>query len=509
MKKLMKFAALCFAALAVVSCDDEPANVDGPDVPDVPAPTKTLELSVRNVTDSSATVVATPSDVSVNYYVGLIASAEVGTKTADDLVAEAVAMENFATSLRVGQASVNYTDLTTETAYTIYAFVYDTETTKTGPVALSAFSTYATFGFEAEVSEISAIHAVVTISPEDETADYYASVRPTAELEGKDSSDIITELMTENNYQRHLYIGEQTISLAGLVEPDTDYTVVVFPYFVEGNTTGALNTEHTFKTDASLGDFTIEAAEILGTYAEFNVTAPNSTMDWYFCTLDKAKFNTETANYGNILGYDIDWWSFCGSIYGETWDEFIAYGSTHTNGSPKICSASPYYETPLRWGTDHVFYCYGIDHKTGKFTTEIFTHEFTTAMPTPSDNQITVTINEVYHDGIDATFTTTNNDPYFLIFQPKAAMANVDLSTPEAKDDYIFKLIYSYRGAVPPYKNGDYHMEYGKDNYWMFSDAVADTDMCLIVFGFDFDYGPTTEMQILEFHTLEKPAEEE
>lgn len=344
--------------------------------------------------------------------------------------------------------------------------------------------------FNVVITGVSALQAEVIITPENDEV-YYADVLPKANI----NDEYIKNLVSDEDFQNKLTSGVDTLSfINATLRPSTEYCVLLVPYDLTNNTIGKANMENCFTTLDEVMTFTCTQNLLTSAKAEYLITPSSNDVNWYSCILDKQKYESEKANYESIFGYDMAWWEFVGSFYGETWQDQIKFDSkkgAQTVSSPEF----------TRWNTPHVIYYYGIDLE-GNLLTDIHVEEFTTAMPTPSENQITATIDKVYPTGVDLTITTTNDDQYFFVFQPKSAVDQVDLSTPEAKDNYVYSLMLQYYSSFRFFGTGDMKLTFENDTYYHFSDAMIDTDMCLIVFG--YDGGPTTDIQIINFHT---PAE--
>lgn len=469
--------------LFVGCANEEPAPVP---------PTAEITITMGATSDIEAEYTVTANPTEALFFVDLVKSADIEGLAEADIIANAIATADFMEKTYTGTHSASHNDLTPETAYQVIAFAYDTTTKLAGVLKTASFTTSVArpvMGFTVEVSGISAKQAEVKITP-DGDGKYHAAVLPKAEI----TENTVSEMISKNSFETMLLSGETTLSfINATLNPATEYCVLLFPYDVENKCAGDANIDNVFNTAEEASTFTCEQAYVDSEYAEYTVTPSNPDMYWYCTYLDKNKYETEKENAGgSIFGYDIAWWEFIGSMYGETWQQQIKYDvnkGTYTEG----CNMDF-----MRWNTPHVFYYYGIDYD-GNVLTDIYVEEFTTLAPTPSDNVITATIEKVYPTGVDLSFTTTNDDQYFFVFQPKSAVDAVDLSTPEAKDQYIYDLMLLYYNYFRFFQVGDFSISFANDTYYHFSDAMIDTDMCLIVFG--YDGGPTTEMQIIDFHT--------
>lgn len=145
----------------------------------------------------------------------------------------------------------------------------------------------------------------------------------------------------------------------------------------------------------------------------------------------------------------------------------------------------------MDWDTDHIFYCYGINEK-GDATTPLYTKEFRSPKPTPSDNEIKVEILEVKNNGCKVKVTTTNDDLYVVNAQKQVF---IDYWNQEGTETDMIKILYNdceFNKEWCAYRHN------GSGEFFVKA-KKPDTDYVLIVFG--SNEGPSTDVQYIKFHT--------
>lgn len=234
--------------------------------------------------------------------------------------------------------------------------------------------------------------------------------------------------------------------------------------------------------------FTIDVTNIGKTNADVKITPLVDDMTYVYALLDKAKYDAETENYGNIFLFDVDWWTFVGSSQQPpmTWQEAIMLYSKKGEQSFEAKEEM----TDIKAGTDHIVYCYGIN-KFGELTTPIYEKVFKTESVVMSDNKISLEILEVASDYVDVKITTTNDDPYYVTCQ-KASFVDFYMDD-NGNCDYD-KMV----GNIMNYAERDGFMSGDKECVHL-ANRKPNTDYYIIVYG--YDGGMTTVPVMLPFHT--------
>lgn len=209
------------------------------------------------------------------------------------------------------------------------------------------------------------------------------------------------------------------------------------------------------------------------------ITPKDMNMYYSWDIYTKARYEDIIDQYGDLNGFDHAWWNFVATQYNVSWEEAMHGGLVQ---GETVRSQSDWY----LWDTDYVVAVYGIDYNDGSALTPTTVKEVRTLAPTPSDNVITVELGDVYRDGVDVKVTTTNNDTYFVGAE-RADYINYYTSNEE--------LLRAWFSDV--YDNPT--LQHSGDDEFKKTVKKADTDYYLIVVG--YDGGPTTEVQLIPFHT--------
>lgn len=151
--------------------------------------------------------------------------------------------------------------------------------------------------------------------------------------------------------------------------------------------------------------FDIVISELTPVSATVNITPANKTQTYYFSIMPAA----ELSGYNGV--------EEIAETYRMAFDEMIAYyeqtvGSILTYRSFLYDGPAIFSYGDLTPNTEYVVVAFGFDAETALPTTELFTQPFTTEDAVMSDNELTMS----YTDGV-INITTTNNDPYFFIFE--------------------------------------------------------------------------------------------
>lgn len=218
----------------------------------------------------------------------------------------------------------------------------------------------------------------------------------------------------------------------------------------------------------------------------YTVTPPTDDVKYYTDYLPKEKYDSEVANYGDISGFDKDYYQWLADMYYITWFElmsdFLKSGTTQRSSDDGEV---------MRWNTPYVVYAYCLDDK-GNLVTDIAELNITTPSPEPSDNVINAEITNIGSNDISVSVTTTNNDQWFMTAQRKSL---VDQFSND--DDLLFSLMQSFYNSPTMFYDGNLTSD---DQFT--GSLRPDTDYVLLIVG--FDEGPTTELQKIEFHTAAK-----
>lgn len=169
------------------------------------------------------------------------------------------------------------------------------------------------------------------------------------------------------------------------------------------------------KTKAVVLD--IQVTDITAGNAKIKIVPSDKEVKYYVYAMPKEKFEQESKKDPSlgIFAHEKSWYTVVAdhSPGGKSWQDFMANDLIQGDKSLNLYDFV-YFPRP---NSECVVYCYGIDLKgtdDDKPSTEVFTKTIKMADAVKSSNNITVKINSTTPKGVNATFTTTNNDTYFV-----------------------------------------------------------------------------------------------
>jgi len=229
----------------------------------------------------------------------------------------------------------------------------------------------------------------------------------------------------------------------------------------------------------------IQITNITPNNADVTIVPNDETKTYYVYGMTKAKYDVEsTYSELGIFGYEYSWYSNFGS-------EWISYMLADCKTGTFSCKATDFKKF-IQYGTEFVVYAYGFDEG-GAPTTEVFTNVFSTSPMNPANNDITVTVNQTYTNGVNATFHTTNSTQYYVTLQRKTyvewwqqngTMEEMLFDALEAENEIR---LLSGDATIQP------------DGYYVC--YAADTDYYIIYCSYDEQNGIRGEVRMTPFHT--------
>lgn len=236
--------------------------------------------------------------------------------------------------------------------------------------------------------------------------------------------------------------------------------------------------------------FTINVTDVTKTSATVTFTPKDNTMTYYYFVVPESSREQMIDQYGSIQKSDLEYLKYCAESADYDLDFFL--GQILVKGTVSK-DARDITQGNLTPNTVYYAYCYGMNAD-GNSTTDVYETKFTTDDVTPSDNVLSCEVVKTYSDGCDVKVTASNNDPYIVEAQPKAAW---DKSLSNNGNDAVKAageiLRMSYSGYADNYTvTGNYE---GKKDV-----GSSNTEYVLIVCG--YDSGVTTDVQVVPFKTL-------
>ena len=248
-----------------------------------------------------------------------------------------------------------------------------------------------------------------------------------------------------------------------------------------------------FEEQAQQGDLTfdINVSNITSGSADIVITPSDDTAPYYYAISDSVGKNNRDNNYnGSWYDLEVGWWSYLAGFYSMTWQQVAAQFLTTGQHTADIQKD---YGGRLMWDTPYYVYCFGMDTE-GNLTSDITEKEFRTTKPVPSDNKITVTIKQELSDGVLIDVATTNDDTYFIDCQ-KTSYVDYYLDQYNGSKDQMF---YRFFSSISSMVN-DQYFHSGDQTDLKAVASTPDADYYIIICG--FNDGPTTDIQLIPFHT--------
>jgi len=248
-----------------------------------------------------------------------------------------------------------------------------------------------------------------------------------------------------------------------------------------------------FEEQAQQGDLTfdINVSNITSGSADIVITPSDDTAPYYYAISDSVGKNNRDNNYnGSWYELEVGWWTYLSQFYSMTWQQVAAQFLTTGQHTADIQED---YGGRLMWDTPYYVYCFGMDTE-GNLTSDITEKEFRTTKPVPSDNEITVTIKQELFDGVMIDVATTNDDTYFIDCQ-KTSYVDYYLDQYNGSKDQMF---YHFFSSISSMVN-DQYFHSGDQTDLKAVASTSDADYYIIICG--FNDGPTTDIQLIPFHT--------
>lgn len=314
--------------------------------------------------------------------------------------------------------------------------------------------------------------AVVNVQRTADCESYLLAYEPAANWDGQGS---LAERIKTINHSTYTTDGNLTLTgmRAGTIY--NIYTLAYDKYGIEGETSMISEKIGTGEEEM----FTVTFSNITPCNVGVKIVPKDPDMYYSWMLHTKEHYDNTKDENGDMYQYDLSWWNFMSEQTGQSWDECMR--QEIVKGTIDVPESNW-----LIWDTDYVVTIYGINENDAAPLTKTMVVPVRTTTPTPSDNVITVELGEVYYNGVDVKVTTTNNDVYLVGSERKEYV------------DY-----YTQNGTFLQQWISDVHdnlsiRHQGNDEFKK-TTVRPDADYYLIVCG--YNDGPTTEVQLIPFHT--------
>lgn len=176
--------------------------------------------------------------------------------------------------------------------------------------------------------------------------------------------------------------------------------------------------------EPTLATITLEVSNIEWNNADIKVT-PSEDIEYVLGIMSAELFTEKYAeNSDAIIADRIAEWESTAKMYedmgyDDPWQYYMQLEQREGENTYNIKDSDI---ANLSWGSDYVAYSFGIDDE-GNATSTVATAEFTTVSPVASENDITITIDEMTKSSVEFTVTATNNDPYYVTLETTDVLA--------------------------------------------------------------------------------------
>lgn len=348
--------------------------------------------------------------------------------------------------------------------------------------------------FEVQISNVSETGIDFKVVPEDDGMTYVATIVDKERFDrigGKDKyfENIVNfyrseaekyEMTVEEFLEKSeaLVKGEQTLNIRNL-STGTGYVIVVFGMDLDCTLLSRIVVEEFTTKTAEKLDITFDISyEITGNRVMMSVTPSDDKVFYYFNIIKKSDADVSGKDFENDLQAMISSFISNGTSVGMTVSEVIS----------EICSKgkAEYDYKSIDPLTDFLGYAFAVS-ESGLICSEVVSEPFRTGDVNPSENRISLVVENVSSDRADISVVTTNTDPYVLIID-KASNWEPFVTDQEKIDE-----LFSGRNLEKYVRNGN------ADG--TIKDLVPETDYIVMAIG--YFYGkPTTGLVKAEFRTL-------
>lgn len=239
----------------------------------------------------------------------------------------------------------------------------------------------------------------------------------------------------------------------------------------------------------------IEVEKIGNRTCTYSITPSDPSLRYYsLLRIQSGEYSVDRMDqYGseeqNCYHFALDWWDFCGGLYGMSWVDFMNETGL---SSGKITET----EGELKPGEQYCIFAFAMTED-GQLASPIEIEKFITTLPEPSDNTFEVSVDTITSAEVVFTVVPSNNDKYFVNVQ-RASYVDYFLEHDNVMEEMVPSLVNGFSPSVYPECYCQGTVTRSTDDF--LASIRRDSDYYIIVFG--YDDGPTTQVTLQKFHTL-------
>lgn len=329
--------------------------------------------------------------------------------------------------------------------------------------------------FEIIIDEVGSTYVKGSVVPEDQEVTYFAMTSPQEYIDGLGSDQAVFEAIVEH-YRS--YAESQGKTLAAFLEetgslnkgtkdiymdilpPDTDQYVIVVGSSLEGEQLTAVSKKQ-FRTLAEeMIPMSFEISyDIEGPDVTMTVVPDNNDRYYYFDVIETAELEASGLTPAEILQDYVNQDLNMGALVGIGVEEMLAVSCSKGEDS--------YYYNNLDPETDYTGCACGVSDL-GVVNSDVTVKTFVTGKVITSDNQISISVQNVNVDRMNVKITTTNSDQYVFIVVKESDIAGLD-------DDAILEKML---------QNDLSQFAYNGDKESVVSGLSPETSYALLAFGY-------------------------
>lgn len=331
--------------------------------------------------------------------------------------------------------------------------------------------------FSIELNEVTDMHLSYTVTPKDSELTYVVSSITKKMYDEQMQNDevlydrlvdlftstaarygmTLEDFLTQSGQLRQ---GVHTLEANDLI-PETEYYLIVVGMTATGDQLTDLYKKHVTTEAMAMLDVTFDMDyDIDGADVTISVTPSDNTVPYFFNALPKSDLDESGKALKEVSQEFIDELIYVyGLLYGIPAEEVVNALVSHGPDSDKVVVMAE---------TEYVGYAHSLNPK-GLINSDVYSKNFTSGSVPPSDNEITVSVDNINVDKADVHVRTSNDDSYVILVDPAS-------NWKDKSDDELFNELNS---SLPL---GNFSHKGNLDQ--TAKNLTAETEYYVIVFGY-------------------------